>query len=709
MKQLTVKFQETSLNYEANAAKREAIAVEKATQETKATVLQLRSDVQLRTEELSALQKLIADKNGRYKSLKDVNANLKKKLDKLQSKLQHDAKKQDNELGEVKKQVTSKDRELARLIVKLGDVETINTNLEHSISSMHLDDSATQGQIESLRQENNSLKQNVLHLTNTIDTYEKHRTRFETNTPESSPLAAEMLEKNRTLEQTIKKQSQEIAKINHSNEIQAALIKTIDEESKLVQSQIHDELKVEKDERLRTDVALKAITLELETANLCLSERRRQRDAESVNQNIKLAALNDEISKFKNELASLKQQHAQLLHQKECELSNFRDKEKRLLQDVQKLEKEILAMTTNKSASGKFADELRQRNSFAEAEITSLRMQHDALELEYQGAVENVERINKENEAMSHCIESLKSDKKEAISRAQVFMNEIDELKSENETNRLDSMAKVTALGKELEDLQREHRTLILSNKRKSFKRAPNKKSIAHAPPTKTELNLAEREKRLQSATAALEHTKQEKEKLIGDVARLVCSRISYQLELVGLHKKAGILPKTSIDWNAHKTQWAEIVEYIDDAEWNLLHLKTLLQSTSHHTPRNKRPTTPFSDAIQSGRSTSMVAKSMQDDYQIQLEKLQEELTSKAAKDQDALQRDHKANVKALHDEIQSLKQCHETLLVELREQHRRQLCHEIEKNTKATKASNEERVTLNNVVRIVYASRIHL
>lgn len=184
-----------------------------------------------------------------------------------------------------------------------------------------------------------------------------------------------------------------------------------------------------------------------------------------------------------------------------------------------------------------------------------------------------------------------------------------------------------------------------------------------------------------------------ERENLMKQVVQLMNARLSIQMGLLKLIHVADSKKKkkkdenrklermdglTELEWQALQRQWADLHEKLDDADWQLIHMKQLIEEFD--TLPKQRSSSPFSDAIAAGESTLKVADELRES-----DERDEDDTGPTLAEQETF-------IAALQEEMHSMKESYEAQLEESKQDFRKLRSKHMSHDSRQRKVMEEQR-----------------
>ncbi|RHY78862.1 hypothetical protein DYB38_010634 [Aphanomyces astaci] len=370
----------------------------------------------------------------------------------------------------------------------------------------------------------------------------------------------------------------------------------------------HLELQAERDRVHHVVTQAKSVADELETANLCLAERKRQREADQDAFEAREKRAAAAIARLTEELQELQQHKAPASKRNwDAECRQLHQHNDELAAQVRGLKEQVDVLSKKK-----------------EEDPMSLKVQHDKM-LQLELAVRVLEASNVD---AGHQL---------AVARASVAELERQLAAAKDECQLMDMAATESRL-------QQQAR---LNDRLGVEKRVVQEQLLD-----------------LDMATQNLMEEKQ----LLQQVVTRLNDRLKLQLELLtNVPSNESRNSMTKHEWAEAQAQWQRLQGQCDDADWQLLHMKERLDemesftkggpsSSKYTAAAKKRPAmahrkqSPFSDAIAAGQRTVAVADKLHQHQSPEIES--DSYASALAKEMKAMKDTYEAKLQDLHAEL---------------------------------------------------------
>ncbi|ETV81565.1 hypothetical protein, variant [Aphanomyces astaci] len=370
----------------------------------------------------------------------------------------------------------------------------------------------------------------------------------------------------------------------------------------------HLELQAERDRVHHVVTQAKSVADELETANLCLAERKRQREADQDAFEAREKRAAAAIARLTEELQELQQHKAPASKRNwDAECRQLHQHNDELAAQVRGLKEQVDVLSKKK-----------------EEDLMSLKVQHDKM-LQLELAVRVLEASNVD---AGHQL---------AVARASVAELERQLDAAKDECQLMDMAATESRL-------QQQAR---LNDRLGMEKRVVQEQLLD-----------------LDMATQNLMEEKQ----LLQQVVTRLNDRLKLQLELLtNVPSNESRNSMTKHEWAEAQAQWQRLQGQCDDADWQLLHMKERLDemeslmkggpsSSKHAAAAKKRPAmahrkqSPFSDAIAAGQRTVAVADKLHQHQSPEIES--DSYAAALAKEMKAMKDTYEAKLQDLHAEL---------------------------------------------------------
>ncbi|KAF0720260.1 Aste57867_447 [Aphanomyces stellatus] len=310
-------------------------------------------------------------------------------------------------------------------------------------------------------------------------------------------------------------------------------------------------LRTEADRVRHVMTQAKSVADELETANLCLAERKRQRDSET---------------------------------------QAFEDRERRAAAAIAELTAQVTRLRRDEetNASG---------NIDLETECRQLHKHNDEL-------VKQMEKMKEKHDVTVSELQLLLQDARNKANEAALALGLL-------EANKVDLLNKLAVSDASVRQLQRQ--LTAAKDESQQLEMAAIEQRMQQESRLNERLVVEKRVLQKQQLDMDAEtQTLMEEKQLLQTVVRSLNERLGLQLELLASVPKD---EKTNKDaWAAAHAAWQRIQERCDDADWQLMHMKARLDEMDTPKVTRARKQAPFSDAIAAGQRAAAVVDQLQNE-----------------------------------------------------------------------------------------------